>query len=100
MPWLVLAGLVEGFVTGTYSLAVVLPRRDRARRVYWGLVFTLGRDPERGRSGLALLRPRVRADARAREALGRASTTIAPAARTRWAASARAARISSATVIA
>ena len=36
MPWLVLAGLVEGFVTGSYSTAVVLPRRDRARRPLLG----------------------------------------------------------------
>jgi uncharacterized membrane protein SpoIIM required for sporulation len=51
MPWLVLAGLVEGFVTGTYSLAVVLPLGIALGVLYWGLVFTLGRDPERGSSG-------------------------------------------------
>jgi uncharacterized membrane protein SpoIIM required for sporulation len=47
MPWLVLAGLVEGFVTGTYSLAVVLPLGIALGALYWGLVFTLGRDPAR-----------------------------------------------------
>jgi uncharacterized membrane protein SpoIIM required for sporulation len=45
MPWLVLAGLVEGFVTGTYSLAVVLPLGIALGALYWGLVFTLGRAP-------------------------------------------------------
>jgi uncharacterized membrane protein SpoIIM required for sporulation len=43
MPWLVLAGLVEGFVTGTYSTAVVLPLGIALGVLYWGLVFTLGR---------------------------------------------------------
>jgi hypothetical protein len=43
----VLAGLVEGFVTGTYSLAVVLPLGIALGALYWGLVFTLGRDPAR-----------------------------------------------------
>ena len=47
MPWLVLAGLVEGFVTGTYSLAVVLPLGIALGVLYWGLVLTLGRDPQR-----------------------------------------------------
>ena len=47
MPWLVLAGLVEGFVTGTYSLAVVLPIGIALGALYWGLVFALGRDPQR-----------------------------------------------------
>jgi uncharacterized membrane protein SpoIIM required for sporulation len=45
MPWLVLAGLVEGFVTGTYSTAVVLPLGIALGALYWGLVFTLGRGP-------------------------------------------------------
>ncbi len=45
MPWLVLAGLVEGFVTGTYSLAVVLPLGLALGALYWGLVLTLGRAP-------------------------------------------------------
>jgi uncharacterized membrane protein SpoIIM required for sporulation len=49
MPWLVLAGLVEGFVTGTYSLAVVLPLGLALGALYWGLVLTLGRDPARTR---------------------------------------------------
>jgi uncharacterized membrane protein SpoIIM required for sporulation len=45
MPWLVLAGLVEGFVTGSYSTAVVLPLGIALGALYWGLVFTLGRAP-------------------------------------------------------
>jgi uncharacterized membrane protein SpoIIM required for sporulation len=45
MPWLVLAGLVEGFVTGSYSLAVVLPIGIALGALYWGLVATLGRAP-------------------------------------------------------
>jgi uncharacterized membrane protein SpoIIM required for sporulation len=45
MPWLVLAGLVEGFVTGSYSLAVVLPLGIALGVLYWGLVATLGRTP-------------------------------------------------------
>ena len=49
MPWLVLAGLVEGFVTGTYPLAVVLPLGLALGALYWGLVLTLGRDPARTR---------------------------------------------------
>ena len=72
MPWLVLAGLVEGFVTGTYSLAVVLPLGLALGALYWGLVLTLGRDP----GAYAL----TQAPAKRR---GGASTTIAPAARTR-----------------
>jgi len=44
MPWLVLAGLVEGFVTGSYPLAVVLPLGIALGALYWGLVFALGRD--------------------------------------------------------
>jgi uncharacterized membrane protein SpoIIM required for sporulation len=51
MPWLVLAGLVEGFVTGTYSLAVVLPLGIALGALYWALVFTLGRDPARVSAG-------------------------------------------------
>ncbi len=43
MPWLVLAGLVEGFVTGSFSTAVVLPLGVALGILYWGLVFTLGR---------------------------------------------------------
>jgi uncharacterized membrane protein SpoIIM required for sporulation len=43
MPWLVLAGLVEGFVTGSYPTAVVLPLGVALGALYWGLVFTLGR---------------------------------------------------------
>jgi uncharacterized membrane protein SpoIIM required for sporulation len=43
MPWLILAGLVEGFVTGTYGIAVVLPLGIALGALYWGLVFTLGR---------------------------------------------------------
>ena len=39
MPWLVLAGLVEGFVTGTYSTAVVLPLGIALGALYWGLVL-------------------------------------------------------------
>lgn len=39
MPWLVLAGLVEGFVTGTYSTAVVVPLGLALGALYWGLVF-------------------------------------------------------------
>jgi len=39
MPWLVLAGLVEGFVTGTYSTAVVLPLGVALGALYWVLVF-------------------------------------------------------------
>ena len=45
MPWLVLAGLVEGFVTGSYPTAVVLPLGVALGALYWGLVFTLGRAP-------------------------------------------------------
>jgi uncharacterized membrane protein SpoIIM required for sporulation len=45
MPWLVLAGLVEGFVTGTYSIAVVLPLGIALGALYWGLVLRLGRGP-------------------------------------------------------
>jgi uncharacterized membrane protein SpoIIM required for sporulation len=43
MPWLVLAGLVEGFVTGSYSTAVVLPLGIALGALYWGLVVMLGR---------------------------------------------------------
>ncbi len=50
MPWLVLAGLVEGFVTGTYSTAVVLPLGLALGALYWGLVVTLGRAPSPGRT--------------------------------------------------
>ena len=39
MPWLVLAGLVEGFVTGTYSTAVVVPLGIALGALYWTLVF-------------------------------------------------------------
>jgi uncharacterized membrane protein SpoIIM required for sporulation len=53
MPWLVLAGLVEGFVTGSYPLAVVLPLGIALGVLYWALVVTLGRDPERGGSTAA-----------------------------------------------
>ncbi|HEY3613756.1 MAG TPA: stage II sporulation protein M [Gaiellales bacterium] len=49
MPWLVLAGLVEGFVTGTYSLPVVLPLGIALGALYWGLVVTLGRTPAHAR---------------------------------------------------
>jgi uncharacterized membrane protein SpoIIM required for sporulation len=48
MPWLVLAGLVEGFITPTYSLAVVLPLGLALGALYWGLVFRLGRAPSPG----------------------------------------------------
>jgi uncharacterized membrane protein SpoIIM required for sporulation len=47
MPWLILAGLVEGFVTGTYGIAVVLPLGVALGALYWGLVLTLGRAPSR-----------------------------------------------------
>jgi uncharacterized membrane protein SpoIIM required for sporulation len=50
MPWLVLAGLVEGFVTGTYSIGVVLPLGIALGALYWGLVFTLGRAPSPART--------------------------------------------------
>jgi uncharacterized membrane protein SpoIIM required for sporulation len=50
MPWLVLAGLVEGFVTGSYSTAVVLPLGLALGALYWGLVVTLGRAPSPGRT--------------------------------------------------
>jgi uncharacterized membrane protein SpoIIM required for sporulation len=50
MPWLVLAGLVEGFVTGTYSTAVVLPLGLALGALYWGLVITLGRGASRERT--------------------------------------------------
>jgi uncharacterized membrane protein SpoIIM required for sporulation len=50
MPWLVLAGLVEGFVTGTYSTAVVLPLGLALGGLYLGLVVTLGRAPSPGRT--------------------------------------------------
>ncbi|HET6173964.1 MAG TPA: stage II sporulation protein M [Gaiellales bacterium] len=50
MPWLVLAGLVEGFVTGTYSTAVVLPLGIALGALYWGLVLTLGRAPSPART--------------------------------------------------
>jgi uncharacterized membrane protein SpoIIM required for sporulation len=49
MPWLVLAGLVEGFVTGSSSLAVALPLGLALGALYWSLVLTLGRDPARTR---------------------------------------------------
>ncbi len=45
MPWLVLAGLVEGFVTGSFSTAVVVPVGVALGALYWGLVLTLGREP-------------------------------------------------------
>jgi hypothetical protein len=45
MPWLVLAGLVEGFVTGSYSTPVVLPLGIALGALYWTLVLTLGRAP-------------------------------------------------------
>ena len=50
MPWLVLAGLVEGFVTGTYSSGVVVPLGIALGALYWTLVFTLGRAPSRART--------------------------------------------------
>jgi uncharacterized membrane protein SpoIIM required for sporulation len=50
MPWLVLAGLVEGFVTGSYSLAVVLPLGIALGALYWGLIVTLGRAPSPART--------------------------------------------------
>jgi hypothetical protein len=50
MPWLVLAGLVEGFVTGTYSTGVVVPLGIALGALYWTLVFTLGRAPSRART--------------------------------------------------
>ena len=103
MPWLVLAGLVEGFVTGSVLAAVVLPLGIALGALYWGLVFTLGRAPRvaHAAAALALLRPRVRADAGAGEALGtRLDDDRARRAARRRAASARARRISSATVIA
>ena len=50
MPWLVLAGLVEGFVTGTYSTGVVVPLGIALGALYWALVFTLGRAPSRART--------------------------------------------------
>jgi uncharacterized membrane protein SpoIIM required for sporulation len=51
MPWLVLAGLVEGFVTGTYSTAVVLPLGVALGALYWVLVFRArpGASPRRDR---------------------------------------------------
>ena len=96
MPWLVLAGLVEGFVTGsTGGLGGAIVVGVGLGVVFWGLVAWRGRRSSEPGAGLGLRgrRARRRRGARPRAPRGR----VAPARSSPCATRARAARTSSAT---
>ena len=50
MPWLVLAGLVEGFVTGDLGLGGAIVVGGGLGCVYWGLVIWRGGAQRRARA--------------------------------------------------
>ena len=81
-------------------LRVVLPLGIALGALYWGSSGARPSTLRRDAAALALLRPRIRADAGAREALGRRLDDDRARRATRCAARARACRISSATVMA